>query len=172
MSLNQKIMYGFSDIHVARKIGNTYESPIKLEGAKSVEASLNYSYTEGKVGNRTIRFSEFKGGEGTISLIGLSKEEYALLFGSEVNGNKVTCRTTDKSPNLALMFSKEQLDGTRKGYCIYNIACKPIPISATTLEGGTIKEQDIEIDFFIESLEDKIYYIDEEDGTFFDLVRL
>lgn len=167
----KKICYGFSDIHIAKREGNKYLKPVLLEGAKSVEANLNFTYKEYRSGKKVKRFSNFEGGEGTLGILGLNKEEYQLLFGSTVENNKVIVSTNNNSPELALMFSRENIDGTKKCYCLYSITCKPVDIGATTIEGGSISEDIVDIEFFIDSIDDKVYYIDDE-NDFFEQVRL
>ena len=174
MSIEHKIMYGFSNIYVAKKNGDKYATPVLIEGGKSVTVNLNYNYTELKKGKykTPVRFQEFAGGGGKLKLLGLSKEEYKLLFGCEVEDNKVKIKTTDKAPTLALMFTRKQLDGTEKGYCLYNIVCKPLNFDATTIENGRIAEDSVEIEFFVNSKEEDIYYIEENiDDSFFEQVK-
>ena len=164
-------MYGFDNIHIAKLDKNGYSIPVHIEGAKAIEAEFKYDTTTAKSDKNNIRFTNFIGGSGSLTVIGLTPEEYGLLFGNMVDGNRFTVKETDISSNVALMFSRRKSTGENIGYCIYKVNFKPIGISATTMENGAMAEESIEIEFEIESNNGDIYYFDDCDDSFFDSVR-
>ncbi|XTR36458.1 major tail protein [Paraclostridium tenue] len=173
MSLEQKIMYGFSDIHVAKLTDGEYATPVAIEGGKSVEAELSFEHTPFYADNREVaRVGGFAGGEGTLGILSLTSEEYQLLFGhTKIGDDGYVVKSNDVAPAVALMFSREKLDGTKTGYCLYNVKFKPTSISATTMEEGKVEEEPIELEFTIgETSDRKIYYVDKVTPTFFDKV--
>lgn len=167
----QRIAFGFNDIHIAKYDNGTFNKPVRLEGAKEVNIELTYDETVAKAGKNNIYFEEFKGGDGTLTILGLYPDEYNLLFGHSVENGTVNVKTTDKRNKVALMFSKQLADGTKQCYCFYNCRFKPIGASATTIQGG-LEENVVELSFTVEQLNDDIYYtrIDFE-NTFFNEVK-
>ncbi|MBW4863760.1 MAG: hypothetical protein KZY55_11525 [Paeniclostridium sp.] len=173
MSLEQKIMYGFSDIHVAKLTGEAYATPVAIEGGKSVEAELSFEHTPFYADNREVaRIGGFAGGEGTLGVLSLTSTEQNLLFGhTKIGENGHLVKSNDVAPTVALMFSREKLDGSKQGYCLYNVKFKPTSISATTMEEGKVEEEPMELEFTIgETSDRKIYYVDKVTPTFFDKV--
>lgn len=170
--IEQKIMYGFDNVYVAKLNGDNYYPPIKITGGKSIEAQLDFKTEIKKKAKGNIRFNSFEGGSGSLSVMGLTPNEYNLLFGHSLENNKVMVTTSDTSPYLALMFSKEKYDGTKLGYCLYKVIFKPININANTIENGIAIEENIEIEFDIEENNGKIYYMDNCDESFFDSVKI
>lgn len=168
--IEQKVMYGLDNIYVAKLNGDRYYTPIRIKGAKSIEAQLDFKTEIKKAGKRNIRFTNFEGGSGILSVMGLTTDEYNLLFGHSVEKNKVTVTTTDTSPYLALMFNKERYDGSKLVYCLYKVIFKPVNIGARTIENGIATEENIDIEFDIEHNDGKIYYMDNCDESFFDSV--
>ena len=166
-------MYGFSDIHVAKLNGGSYDTPVAIEGGKSVEAELSFEHTAFYADNREVaRIGGFAGGEGTLGVLSLSQSEYELLFGhTKVGADGYIVKSNDVAPTVALGFSREKLDGTKMGYWLYNCKFKPTSISATTMEEGKVEEEIIELEFSIgETADRKIYYVDKVDEDFFETV--
>ncbi|CEN75434.1 phage major tail protein [[Clostridium] sordellii] len=173
MSLEAKIMYGFSDIHVAKLTDGSYATPVAIEGAKSVEAELKFEHTPFYADNREVaRVGGFAGGEGKLNILSLTSDEYNLLFGhTKIGKDGYIVKSNDVAPTVALMFSREKLDGTKTGYCLYNVKFKPSSIAATTMEEGKVEEEPIELEFTIGETDDrKIYYVDKVTGEFFNTV--
>lgn len=173
MSLESKIMYGFSDIHVAKFTGGTYATPVAIEGGKSVEAELSFEHTPFYADNREVaRVGGFAGGEGTLGILSLTSDEYQLLFGhTKIGADGYIVKSNDVAPTVALGFSREKLDGTKMGYWIYNCKFKPSSIAATTMEEGKVEEEPIELEFTIgEAVDRKIYYVDKVTESFFETV--
>lgn len=175
MNLEQKIMYGFSDIHVAKLTDGTYATPVAIEGGKSVEAELSFEHTPFYADNREVaRVGGFAGGEGTLGVLSLTSTEQNLLFGhTKIGEDGYLVKSNDIAPTVALMFSREKLDGTKLGYCLYNVKFKPTSISATTMEEGKPEEEPIELEFSIgETTDKKVYYVDKVTDTFFDKIPI
>lgn len=146
----KKRLGGFKNIHVAKMNvdGSTYAAPVPILGAKQIEAELNYESVQFYSDN-AIDFSDFifNGGEGTLTVSGLSMTEYQTLFGSTVTAGSVLVKSTDIAPELAILFERKKL-GTAETVLYALYACKfaPPAISAQTLEGG-VEEETVELTF-------------------------
>jgi len=150
----KKRLGGFSKIHVAKlKADNTFETPIPVTGAKEVEAELSYEQVQFYADN-AMDYSDFvfNGGEGTLTVSGLTMTEYNTLFGSTVEKGGVLVKSTDIAPELALLFERKKL-GTqdRVLYALYACKFAPPTISAKTMEGG-IEEETVELKFTVREL--------------------
>lgn len=160
MAIKKKRLGGFSNIHVAQLTGaGTYGTPKKIEGAKSVEVSLNYENIQFYADN-AIDYSEyiFSGGEGTLTVSGLTPQEYGDLFGSTVENGVVKVKTSDIAPELALLFERKIL-GTNETvkYVVYAVKFAPTSISASTME-GSVTEENFELTFSVrETSENDVY---------------
>lgn len=168
MASTQKRFGGLKGIHVAPLLENgEYGSPVAIKGAKSVEGSLNFESVQFYADNG-IDFQDFafSGGEGTLTVSGLTPTEFTLLFGSKNAKGGVLVNTGDTTPELALMFEREAL-GTKgkKLYVIYAVKFAQPSISAQTMEGG-IEEETMELSFTIRELEngDLYYMLDTTDS--------
>lgn len=160
MGTKKKRLGGFSNIHVAPLTSaGTYGTPVAIEGAKSVEVSLNYENVQFYADN-AIDYSEyiFSGGEGTLTISGLTPSEYALLFGATVADGVVKVKTSDIAPEMALLFERKKL-GTNKvvRYVVYAVKFAPTSISANTME-GSVSEENFELSFSVrETAENNVY---------------
>lgn len=164
-----KRLGGFSNIHIAKLTGsNSYETPKKIEGAKSVEVSLNYENVQFYADN-AIDYSEyiFSGGEGTLTVSGLTPQEYGDLFGSTVENGVVKVKTSDIAPELALLFERKIL-GTNETvkYVVYAVKFAPTSISANTME-GSVTEENFELTFSVRETEsnDVYTFVNTQDDT-------
>ena len=151
MATKKKRLGGFSNIHIAPLTGaDTYGTPKRIEGAKSVEVSLNYENVQFYADN-AIDYSEyiFSGGEGTLTVSGLTPQEYADLFGATVENGVVKVKTSDIAPEMALLFERKIL-GTNKTvkYVVYAVKFAPTSISANTME-GSVTEENFELSFSV-----------------------
>lgn len=166
MATKKKRLGGFSNIHVAPLTSaGTYGTPVAIEGAKSVEVSLNYENIQFYADN-AIDHSEyiFAGGEGTLTISGLTPSEYSLLFGCTVENGVVRVKTSDIAPEMALLFERKKL-GTNKvvRYIVYAVKFAPTSISASTME-GSVSEENFELTFSVrETAENDVYTF--ADGT-------
>ncbi|WP_052427415.1 major tail protein [Neobacillus niacini] len=161
----KKRLGGFKNIHVAPLTGSTYGTPVKIEGAKSIEAELSYEQVQFYADN-AIDYNDFvfNGGEGTLTISGLTIQEYNTLFGATVNAGGVLVKSTDVAPELAILFERNKLGSNFKTlYAIYAVKFAPPAISAQTLEGG-VEEETVELTFTVRALEDAsvFYMVDSE----------
>lgn len=161
MAIKQKRLGGFSNIHIAKiSEGGAYATPVPLEGGKSVEVSLNYENVQFYADN-AVDYSDyiFSGGEGTLTVSGLTSEEYVLLFGATKDENGVvSTKTSDIAPEVALLFERKKL-GTNKvvKYIVYACKFAPVSINATTME-GSVEEETVELTFSVrETADNKVY---------------
>jgi phi13 family phage major tail protein len=153
----KKRLGGFSKIHVAKlnEDGSTYAAPVPVTGAKQIEAELAYESVQFYSDN-AIDFSDyvFNGGEGTLTVSGLTLQEYNTLFGSTVSAGGVLVKSSDIAPELAILFERKKLGTQDKVlYVLFAAKFAPPSISAQTLEGG-IEEETVELSFTIRELGD------------------
>lgn len=143
----QKIVYGFSKIHVAKVTGEGYISPVEVLGGKSVEATFDMSekkiYADDKTVCNDVRVS---GGKGKLSVLGLTTEEKALLFGSTNMSGGYALGSNVSMPNLALLFEQQKKDGGKLLHVIYNVQFSPAGINAVSTE-EEIEESVIDLEF-------------------------
>lgn len=178
----KKRLGGFSNIHVAKVISDgSFGVPTPILGAKSIEANLNYEavqfYADNAVDHNDFVFS---GGDGTLTVSGLTMDEYQTLFGSTVSEGGVVVKSTDIAPELAILFERKKLGSNHKVcYVLYAAKFSPPSISAQTMEGG-IEEEVVELSFTARELSDGavFYMLDSEtalplatDGFFTEVVK-
>lgn len=168
--MKRKIAFGFNDIHIAKLIKGRFDKPIRVHGGKEVNIELYYKETIAQRGNNNIYFEQFENGSGTLSVVGLTLDEYQLMFGCTIANGRLKIKTTDDSSRFALMFSKQLADGNKQCYCFYNCRFKPIGVNAKTTSDGSINENTIDIDFTIDSFDKDIYYTEIDNLSFFNQV--
>ena len=116
MSKKKKVLRGFSNIHFAPYVDGEYQTPVKIEGAKSGEFKLNFEHDPSYADD--VLFDNgylYTGGEGNITVLDLTPEEQALILGNrKVKGGVVnnigdfdhalncTCAIVDCSSRLGL----------------------------------------------------------------------
>lgn len=158
----KKRLGGFKNIHIAQlKDDGSYVAPVALSGAKSIEAELAYESVQFYADN-AIDFSDyvFTGGEGTLTVAGLTMSEYQLLFGSTVADGGVLVKSTDVAPEVAILFERNKLGTNDKVlYALYACKFAPPSISAQTMEGG-IEEETVELSFTVREIADgSVFYM-------------
>jgi phi13 family phage major tail protein len=157
----KKRLGGFKNIHVAPVTGSTFGTPVKIEGAKAIEAELAYEQVQFYADN-AIDYNDFifNGGEGTLTVSGLTVGEYNTLFGSTVGTGDVLVKSTDVAPELAILFERNKLGTTGKVlYAVYACKFAPPAISAQTMEGG-VEEEPVELTFTVRELADaSVFYM-------------
>lgn len=168
----KKRLGGFKNIYVAPVTAEgTYGVPVPVEGAKEIEAELAYESIQFYADN-SIDFNDylFTGGEGTLTVSGLTMGEYNTLFGSTVNKGGVLVKSTDVAPELAIMFERDKL-GVQNGkvmYVIYATKFAPPSIGAQTKEDA-IEEELVEMSFTVRELADgEIFYMLDTTETGYD----
>lgn len=160
MASTQKRFGGLQGIHIAPITDGSFGTPVPIKGAKSVEGTLNYESVQFYADNG-IDFQDFKfsGGEGTLTVSGLTPEEFTLLFGSQNKNGAVVVNTFDTTPEVALMFERNALGKNgKKLYVIYACKFAQPSISAQTME-GSIEEENMELTFSIRELENGDLYM-------------
>ncbi|WEZ08140.1 major tail protein [Priestia flexa] len=177
----KKRLGGFKNIHVAKLLSDgTFQAPVPVTGAKAIEAELAYEQVQFYADN-SIDYSDFifNGGEGTLTVSGLTADEYNLLFGSTVADGGVLVKSGDIAPELALLFERNKLGTNHKVYYVlYAVKFAPPSISAQTMEGG-VEEEVVELTFTVRELADGevFYMIDTEthaggkDALWYDAVQ-
>lgn len=157
----KKRLGGFKNIHVAPLTGKVFGTPVPIAGAKAIEAELAYENVQFYADN-AIDFSDyiFTGGEGTLTVSGLTMSEYELLFGSTVAEGGVLVKSTDIAPELAILFERNKLGTSGKVYyALYAVKFAPPSITAQTFEGG-IEEETVELQFTVRELEEgEVFYM-------------
>ena len=169
---------GFSSIHVSRMTKEDtvserpqYEALVPLKGGKSIECSLNFEGVKFYADNAvSYQDNYFSGGEVTLSLSGLTMEEYELLFGNTIGKHGVVgVNTGDVAPTLAITFEKKILGTNHKRlFALYAVTLSPSSINATTL-ADSIEESPIEITGQLRALADgSIYAMVDTNGKDYD----
>lgn len=159
---------GFRNVHYAKFNGETYDTPVHLQGGKKVNIELKYESEEFE-SDDMIDEQEyiFGGGEGTLTLKSLLPSEYELLFGNTVDGGEVSIKTTDMASTGALIFERQFRNSTNKRlYVIYNVKFAPSSISAESVGkgGGEIDE---ELSFTVGETKDNliVFFLDTNTAT-------
>lgn len=161
----KKRLGGFKNIHVAPVTGDTFGTPVPIVGAKAIEAELAYEQVQFYADN-AIDYSDFifNGGEGTLTVSGLTTAEYQTLFGSTVADGGVLVKSSDIAPEVAILFERNKLGTNEKVlYALYACKFAPPAISAQTMEGG-VEEEVVELTFTVRELGngDVFYMVDTE----------
>jgi len=165
----KKRLGGFSQIHVAKLVSDgTYQAPVPVAGAKQIEAELSYESVQFYADN-AIDYSDFifNGGEGTLTVSGLTMDEYNTLFGSTVANGGVLVKSTDIAPEVAVLFERKKLGTNDKVlYVIYASKFAPPTIGAQTME-GSVEEETLELKFTVREVEDGsvFYMVDSGEAT-------
>ncbi|MDF0727255.1 phage tail protein [Cytobacillus sp. S13-E01] len=158
----KKRLGGFKNIHVAQLLSDgSFQAPVPVTGAKSIEAELTYENVQFYADN-AIDYSDFifNGGEGTLTVSGLTMDEYKLLFGSTVADGGVLVKSGDIAPEVAVLFERNKLGTNHKVlYAIYACKFAPPAISAQTME-GSVEEETVELTFSVRELaEGEVFYM-------------
>lgn len=165
----KKRLGGFSKIHVAKLLSDgTYQVPVAISGAKAVEAELAYEQVQFYSDNQ-IDYSDFifNGGEGSLTISGLTTSEYNTLFGSTVADGGVLVKSSDISPEVAILFERNKLGTNYKVlYVLYACKFAPPAISAQTMENG-VEEETVELTFSVREManNDVLFMVDTETHT-------
>ena len=159
---------GFSNIHVAKMktadapgVRPTYDVPVALRGGKNIEVSLNFEgitfYADNSV---SFQDNFFSGGEVTLSLSGLTVEEYVMLFGNKKDEKGVlSVNANHVAPELAITFEKKILgtESAVRRFVLYAVKLAPGSISAETI-ADSISEEPVELTGVVRQLSDGEIY--------------
>ena len=169
MAKKKKILAGLSNIHFAPFVDGAYQTPVPILYAKKIENKLEYENDQEWADDKVVENGyDFVGGEGTLTVLTLTAEEQALLFGNTIVKGGIKVNSGDVSPQGAFLFERKKKRSTHKRlYVIYNCVCSPTSISAETIEDGKGEGSTDEISYSIgENGNGDIYhYIDTDDTT-------
>jgi phi13 family phage major tail protein len=169
MAKKKKILAGLSNIHFAPFVDGAYETPVPILFAKKIENKLDYENDAEWADDKVVDNGyDFVGGEGTLSVLALTAEEQALLFGNAIVKGGIVVNSNDVSPEGAFLFERKKKRSTHKRlYVVYNCVCSPTSISAETIEDGKGEGSVDEISYSIGENEngDIYHYIDTDDTT-------
>lgn len=143
-----KKTWGMSKIHVAKvNPDGTFETPVPILGAKSVEVSFEtYTNEEWYDNKPVISDVMVKSGSGKLTVMGLTTDEQCLLAGTENMSGGFAIGSDDNAPRLALLFQQEKKGGSVLNV-IYGTQFSIPQISAVSTENGEQKNQEINLDF-------------------------
>ena len=138
MAKKKKVLAGLSNIHFAPLVDGTYQTPVPILFAKKIENKLEYENDQEWADDKVVENGyDFVGGEGTLTVLALTSEEQALLFGNTIVKGGIKVNSGDVSPQGAFLFERKKKRSTHKRlYVIYNCVCSPTSISAETIEDG------------------------------------
>lgn len=166
-----KACVGLSNIHFAPFNGSTFDSPVHIFHAKKIENKFKYENIQEWADNIAV-INEFLygGGEGSLTVLGLSKEERVLLFGNKAVKGGIAVSDTDEAPIGAFLFERRLTGGARRLYVVYACKCSPTDISGETIEEGKGNYETNDIEYSISSCEHEgvnlvYFYIDTDDET-------
>lgn len=166
-----KACVGLSNIHFAPFNGSTFDSPVHIFHAKKIENKFKYENIQEWADNIAV-INEFLygGGEGSLTVLGLSKEERVLLFGNKAVKGGIAVYDTDEAPIGAFLFERRLTGGARRLYVVYACKCSPTDISGETIEEGKGNYETNDIEYSISSCEHEgvnlvYFYIDTDDET-------
>ena len=148
-----KRIQGLKNIHVAKITGDGYATPVKVLGAKEINAELSYEEVK-MYADDSIDYMDFifAGGSGTLTLTGLTADEYELFFGSTKKDGGVVVKSSDVAPELALLFENDKLGVVGKRlYVLYAVKFAPPSISSKTKE-GSVEDGTVELSFSVREL--------------------
>lgn len=162
-----KLLCGLRNIHFAKWNGSTYDAPVRIWNAKSIECGINYENEQEWADDMLIdNASLFAGGEGKLSVLGLSMEEFVAMFGSKKVKGGVVVSSVDQAPQGAFLFERRRKKSKKSRlYVVYNCQCSPGSITAESIAEGKGQAQEDEITFTIgETEENNIYYFIDTDA--------
>ena len=166
-----KSCVGLSNIHFAPFNGSTFETPVRIYHAKKIENKFKYENIQEWADNIAV-INEFLygGGEGSLTVLGLSKEERVLMFGNKAVKGGVAVSDADEAPIGAFLFERRLTGGARRLYVVYACKCSPTDITAETIEEGKGNYETNDIEYSISSCEHEgvnlvYFYIDTNDPT-------
>ena len=169
MAKKKKVLAGLSNIHFAPFVNGAYQTPVPILFAKKIENKLEYENDQEWADDKVVENGyDFVGGEGTLTVLALTSEEQALLFGNTIVKGGIKVNSGDVSPQGAFLFERKKKRSTHKRlYVIYNCVCSPTSISAETIEDGKGEGSTDEISYSIGEGEngDIYHYIDTDDES-------
>ena len=122
MTKKKKVLAGLSNIHFAPLVDGTYQTPVPILFAKKIENKLEYENDQEWADDKVVENGyDLVGGEGTLTVLALTSEEQALLFGNTIVKGGIKVNSADVSPQGAFLFERKKKRSTHKRlYVIYN----------------------------------------------------
>ena len=152
------VLYGFSNIQI-KKEGEISYRP--LIGGISVQANISTETMTATNATRTFTLVSTTKAEGQLTLLELTLDDRALLFGHTVkyisDMKTLEVSDTDIPPTFSLKFERQKASGGKIIYELPSVTFKSNSIEANTLQQGEVQEDTITIDFTINK-EDEILY--------------
>lgn len=169
MGKKKKILRGLSNIHFAPYINGEFQTPVPILYAKKCENKLSYENESEWADDKLVENGYgFAGGEGTLSVLTLTSEEQAVLFGNTIVKGGIKVNSGDIAPEGAFLFERKKKNSShRRLYVIYSCVCSPASISAETIEEGKGSGSIDEINYSIGQLPngDIYHFVDTDDET-------
>lgn len=150
----QKLIIGFSNIHRANLTEEgTFDTPKRVPNGKKTSNKLNFEDSQDWADDKIILDSSlYAGGEGAITFLGLSMDEYNMLFDHKrVKGGIAI--TDQDIPKTGAWLWERRKKGTehKRLYCLYAATCKPTGIEAESIEDGKADPEEVEVEYTIGS---------------------
>lgn len=150
----EKILIGYSNIHRANlNEEGTFDTPVRVYNGRKTSNKLNYESSQEWADDKIVLDSSlFAGGEGSATFLGLTMDEYNLLFDHQrVKGGIAI--TDGDIPKTGAWLWERRKKGTnhRRLYCVYNSTCKPAGIDAEAIMEGKAEGEEIEVEYTIGS---------------------
>lgn len=149
-----KLMIGYRNIHRANvSEEGAFETPVRVENGRKTSNKLNYESSQAWGDDKIIMDSAlYAGGEGTTTFLGLTMDEYTLLFDHlRVKGGMAI--TDEDSPKTGAWLWERQKKGTKhkRLYCLYACTCKPVGFDAESIIDGKGDPEEVEVEYSIGS---------------------
>lgn len=139
-----KIIYGLDNIHYCKINENSIK---ELKGALSINVELSQESVYGKInGYNLIRIDGECVGTGTLTVLNLSLEEQADLFGYDYNNGELAVGKYSRPNNVRLLFSRSKADDGKLYTIFYNCVFKKPNIDSETLS-DELNEENLELEF-------------------------
>lgn len=154
--MSNKLLVGYENIHRAI-IGpdGSFETPVRVPNGRSIETELEYESTADWADNTIVSNANFfKGGKGTSTFLGLSPDEYTLLFGNKRAKGGYAVTEDDVAPPGAWLWEQKKKGSAHKKYTVlYNTTCMPSKTAAESIIDGKAEAKEVPVEFTVGSYE-------------------
>lgn len=152
--MKSKLLIGFSNIHRANVTEDgTFGTPVKVENGKKVSNKLKYESSQDWADDTIILDSSmYAGGEGNITFLGLTMDEYNLLFDHQRVKGGIAITDGDIPKTGAWLWERKKKGSNHKRlYCLYACTCMPTGFDAESVVDGKGDPEEVEIEYSIGS---------------------
>lgn len=142
-----RIRYGLQDVYYAKLTGNTYSTPVAIEGAVSISLKASGDITPVYADNvEYFGFETNNGYDGSIDFVLIPDDFRTDILAETVDTNGVVSENSDtKTSEFALMFSFSG-DVTNKRHVLYRCKCtRPNIESETTKDKTENKNESLDL---------------------------